>query len=305
MTILRFLLLAAFSLSVHAQPYPSKPVKIVVATGAGTVDDLPARIVAEKLSGILGQQFFVENRPGAGGSIGQTFVMKSPPDGYTLLLAGGSMAGARYANANVTYDVLKDFTPISLIETSPFVLVASPTLPVQTVSQLIALARSRPGKLSYATLGPGQIPYWSAALFHGMAGVEALEIQYKSLGDAVADVIAGRVDYYFAPVITALGSREKLKLLAVTTEVRSPVLPELETIAEAALPAYEMPSWRSIMGPAGMKPDVVRTLNQAIVRAMQSSEVRDRFIKSGSVAMSSTPDELRKRYEHWIEIFGR
>src|SRR3954471_14060675 len=151
MTILRFVLLAAFSLSVHAQPYPSKPVKIVVATGAGTVDDLPARIVAEKLTQILGQAFFVENRPGAGGSIGQTLVLKSPPDGYTLLLAGGSMAGARHVNANVTYDVLRDFTPISLLLTTQYVMLVHPGVPARDLKEYIRLAQSQPGKMTYGT----------------------------------------------------------------------------------------------------------------------------------------------------------
>src|SRR5437764_5109616 len=144
-----------------ADPYPSKPVRIVVAAGAGTVDDVGARIVAEKVSTILGQQFFIENRPGAGGAIGQTFVMKSPPDGYTLLLAGGSMAGARFANAAVTYDVLRDFTPISLVETSPFVLIVHASVPARNLKEYITLARSRPGKMTYASIGAGPIPYWS------------------------------------------------------------------------------------------------------------------------------------------------
>src|SRR2546425_10580807 len=207
-----------------ADPYPVKPVRVVVAAAAGGGDDFAARQVAAKLSELLGRQFFVENRAGAGGMIGQTLVAKSPPDGYTLLLAGGSMAGARYVNVNVTYDLLRDFTPVSLVETSPFVLVASPSLAVRNVQELIALARSQPGKMTFATLGPGQIPYWSAALFHGMAGIDALEVPYKSLGDALADVIAGRVDYYFAPLFSVLGSKEKMRVLAVTTRVRSEML---------------------------------------------------------------------------------
>src|SRR4051812_42493431 len=187
---------AVISFAVHAQSYPAKPVKIVVATGAGTVDDVGARVVADKLSQILGQQFFVENRPGAGGSIGQTFVMKSAPDGYTLLLAGGSMAGARYANANVEYDLLRDFTPISQLATFPFALVANPALPARDVKELIALAKAQPGKLSYGTIGAGQIPYWSVTLFNNMAGIKVLEVPYKATPEVLTDVVAGRVDYY-------------------------------------------------------------------------------------------------------------
>ena len=293
------------SAATAAELYPVKPVRIIVAVGAGGGDDFAARQVAAKLSELLGQQFFVENRPGAGGMIGQTFVAKSPPDGYTLLLAGGSMAGARYVNANMGYDLLRDFTPVSLIETSPFVLVANPALPTRSVSEFIALARSRPGKMTFGTLGAGQIPYWSVVLFNSMAGIEALEIQYKSPADAIVDIITGRLDYFFAPVISAVGNREKLRALAVTTRVRADMLRDVPAMAEAALPAYEMPAWRSIMGPAGMSSEVVQILNRAIARSLESPEVRERFLKAGSVPTPSSPEELRKRYEDWIAIFGK
>jgi len=293
------------SAATAAELYPVKPVRIIVAVGAGGGDDFAARQVAAKLSELLGQQFFVENRPGAGGMIGQTFVAKSPPDGYTLLLAGGSMAGARYVNANMGYDLLRDFTPVSLIETSPFVLVANPALPTRSVSEFIALARSRPGKMTFGTLGAGQIPYWSVVLFNSMAGIEALEIQYKSPADAIVDIITGRLDYFFAPVISAVGNREKLRALAVTTRVRADMLRDVPAMAEAALPAYEMPAWRSIMGPAGMSSEVVQILNRAIARSLESPEVRERFLKAGSVPTPSSPEELRNRYEDWIAIFGK
>jgi tripartite-type tricarboxylate transporter receptor subunit TctC len=288
-----------------ADTYPVKPVRIIVAVGAGSGDDFVARQVAAKLSELLSQQFIVENRPGAGGMIGQTFVAKSSPDGYTLLLAGGSMAGARYVNANVTYDLLRDFTPVSLVETSPFVLVINPALPARSVGEFIALARSRPGKLTFGTLGAGQIPYWGVMLFNSMAGIDAVEIQYKSPADAALDIIAGRLDYSFAPVVGAVGNREKLRALAVTTRARAEMLPDVPTMAEAALPGYEMPAWRSIMGPAGMSSEVVRILNQAIARSLESADLRERFAKAGSVPTASTPSEVRKRYEDWIAIFGK
>jgi tripartite-type tricarboxylate transporter receptor subunit TctC len=310
MTILRFLLLAACSLSVHtqpafSQPYPSKPVKIVVATGAGTVDDLPARIVAEKLSQTLGQSFFVENRPGAGGSIGQTFVMKSPPDGYTLLLAGGSMAGARYANANVTYDLLRDFTPISQVVTSEFALVVNPALPVRDVKELIAYAKANPGKVTYGTIGAGQMPYWNLMLFNSLTGVRVVEVPYKATPEVLTDIIAGRVDYYITGLASSLPLKDKLRILAVTTRNRSQTAPEVPTMAEAALPGYDMPSWASIMGPAKMQPEHVAILNKAIGQALAMPDVRERFQKLGITPASSTPEELRKRYEHWMAIFGK
>jgi tripartite-type tricarboxylate transporter receptor subunit TctC len=310
MTILRLLLLGAFSLSVHAQPafsqpYPSKPVKIVVATGAGTVDDLPARIVADKLSQTLGQQFFVENRPGAGGSIGQTFVMRSPPDGYTLLLAGGSMAGARYANANVTYDLLRDFTPISQVVTSEFALVVNPALPVRDVKELIAYAKANPGKVTYGTIGAGQMPYWNLMLFNSLTGVQVVEVPYKATPEVLTDIIAGRVDYYITGLASSLPLKDKLRILAVTTRNRSQTAPEVPTMAEAALPDYDMPSWSSIMGPAKMQPEHVAILNKAIGQALALPDVRERFQKLGITPAPSTPEELRKRYEHWMAIFGK
>jgi tripartite-type tricarboxylate transporter receptor subunit TctC len=269
------------------------------------VDDVPARVVASRLSELLGQQFFIENRPGAGGSIGQTLVAKSPPDGYTLLLAGGSMAGARFANANVGYDLLRDFTPISLISTSEFALVVNPALPVRDVKEFIALARSQPGKLSYGTIGAGQIPYWSVMLFNSMAGIEVLEVPYKATPEVILDIVAGRVDYYITGLSSVLPVKDKLRILAVTTRARAQTLPEVPTMAEAALPGYEMPAWQSIMGPAKMQREHVEILNRAIGQSLATPEVRERLQKAGLTVAPSTPEELRKRYEDWMAIFGK
>jgi len=297
--------LLACGAATAADPYPAKPVRIVVASGAGGGDDFVARQVANGLSGLLGQPFIVENRVGAGGMIGQTAVAKSPPDGYTLLLAGGSMAGARYVNANMGYDLLRDFTPISMVETSPFVLVVNSSLPARSVGEFIALARSRPGKMTYGTLGAGQIPYWSALLFNGVAKIDAVEVPYKGAADAVVDVVTGRIDYFFCPVINAVSSKDKLRVLAVTTRVRSSMLPDVPAMAEAGLPTYQMPAWRSIMGPAGMKPEIVEILNRAIARSVGNEDLRERFAKAGSTPEASSPEDLRKRYEEWIGIFGK
>src|SRR5262249_44171349 len=170
-----------------------------------------------------------------------TFVAKSAPDGYTLLLAGGSMAGAKYVNAQVSYDLMRDFTPISLIETSPFALVVQNALPAKSVNELVGLVRSRPGKMTYATIGAGQIPYWTVVYFNSMVGIDAVEVPYKTPGEALTEIIAGRVDYYFTPIIGAVGNREKLRVLAVTTRERSEMLSDVPTMIEAGLPSYEMP----------------------------------------------------------------
>ena len=292
-------------LAAHAQAYPTKPVRWIVAVGPGGGDDFTARTVAQKLSEILGQQFVVENRPGAGGMIGQSFVAKSAPDGYTLLLAGGSMAGAHYVNANMGYDLMRDFTPISLLEQSPFAIVANAALPVKNVSEFIAHARANPGKLTYATHGAGQIPYWGVVLFNSMASIQAVEVSYKAPADSMLDIVAGRVDYYVAPIVAALAAKDKAKILGVTTQVRSEMLPDVPTVTESGLPGYDMPAWRSLMGPAGMTPDVVRVLTGAVRKALEAPDLRERFIKAGSMPSPSSPEELRQKYRHWMGVFGK
>jgi tripartite-type tricarboxylate transporter receptor subunit TctC len=290
----------------HAQTgkWPEKPVRIVIASAPGGGDDFVTRLIAPKLAELLGQQFIAENRVGGGGLIGQSYVQKSASDGYTLLLAGGSMAGARLINVNVTYDVLRDFSPISQLETSPFVLVVHPTVPARNLKEYIALARSRAGGMTFATLG-GQMPFWNAVLFNSMARVKAVEVPYKSIADATVDVMAGRIDYLFAPAPTAVANRAKLRALGVTSAKRSPMFPEVPSIAEAALPDYDFPSWRSIMGPAGMRSDIVQSLNAAIGRTLAMPDIRERMLNAGSEPMPSSPEELSKRYAHWIERFTK
>jgi tripartite-type tricarboxylate transporter receptor subunit TctC len=290
---------------VVAADYPSRTVRIVVAGAPGGGDDFAARVVAEHLSAQLGQQFVVENRPGAGGVIGQLAVAEAPPDGYTLLLAGGSMAGARFVNAHASYDLLKDFTPISMIESSPFALVVSPALPIKSLREFIDYARARPGKLSYATIGAGQIPFWAMLLFNRMAGLNALEVPYKSGADAIIDVASARIDYFFAPLVAAVAVEDKLRILGVSSASRSELLPRVPSIAEGGLPGYEMPAWRSIMGPARLAPDLVNLLHDEIQKALSSVDLRDRYLKVGSTPIGSTPEELRKRYDDWSLTFAR
>ena len=293
-----------FASVASAQNYPTKPIRFVVATGPGGGDDFVARLLAPKLSELLGQQVFVENRPGAGGMVGQSFVAKSPPDGYTVLLAGGSMAGAKFVNAAITYDLLRDFTPISLIETAPFALVVSPSLPARSAGEFIALAKARPGQLNYGTLGAGQIPFWAALLFNSMTGIQAQEVQYKSPAEATTDVMTGRIHYWFSPMATAVGAKDKVRVLGVTTPARVPQMPELPAIAEG-LAGFQMPAWRSMMGPSGLREDVVQVLNRAVARSLEAPEVRERMTNAGSIPQPSTPAELRKRYEEWVQIFGK
>jgi tripartite-type tricarboxylate transporter receptor subunit TctC len=301
------LVLAAALTAAHGQTgkWPERIVRIIIAGGPAGGDNFVTRLIAPNLGDQLGQQFVVENRPGVGGMLGQMAVMKSPPDGYTWLLAGGSMAGARYVNANVTYDVLHDFTPVSLLETSSFVMLVHPTIPAKGAKEYIALARAQSGKMTYATLGPGQMPYWSAILFNNMAGINSVEVQYKDSAIALVDLMAGRVDYYFAPSAAAVANKAKLRALAVTSITRSPAFPDVPTMAEAALPGYDMPTWRSIMGPAKVPRDIVVSLNAAIGRTLAMPDVREKLLNAGSTAAPSSPEELSKRYADWIERFGK
>jgi tripartite-type tricarboxylate transporter receptor subunit TctC len=285
--------------------WPEKPVRVIVAAPPGGGDDFVTRLMAPKLADLLGRQFITENRPGAGGLIGQTLVLKAPPDGYTFLLAGGSMAGARFVNAQATYDVLRDFSPVSQIETSPFVLVVHPSVPAKNLKEYIALARSQPGKMTYGTLGAGQMPFWNALLFNSMAGIKAVEVQYKSLSEAIIDVISGRIDYFIVPSALAVANKDRLRALAVTGTTRLSLFPEVPTMAEAALPGYDLPSWRSIMGPAGVRPDIVDALNGAIRQTLGTPDIRERLMQAGSQPAPSSPEELRKRYANWIQIFGK
>ncbi len=289
----------------HAQTYPAKPVRVIVAGGAGSGDDFYGRLIAGKLGELLGQQFIVDNRPGAGGLIGHQFVIKSAPDGYTLMLGGSSMTGTRFVNANVNYDVSRDFTPVSPIEASPFALLVHPSLPARNVNEFIALARSSRGKVSTANLGGGQMPFWCSVLLRTMARIETVDVPYKSGAAAIVDLIAGQVDSYFAPSVNAITNRHRVRVLAVTGATRSAMLPDVPTMAEAALPGYDLTTWRSIVGPAGINREVVDTLNQAITRALAMPDVRDRILKAGSEPTPGTPEQLAKRIADTVERFGR
>jgi tripartite-type tricarboxylate transporter receptor subunit TctC len=184
-------------------------------------------------------------------------------------------------------------------------MVVHPTVPARNAKEYVALARSQPGKMTFGTLGAGQIPYWAAILFNNMAGIKAIEVAYKGFGEAMSDVIAGRVDYYFSPSITAVAYKDRLRALAVTSLKRSAVFPEVPTMSEAALPGYDMPAWRSIMGPAGVRSDIVASLNAAIARALEMPDVREKMLGAGSEAQASTPEALSKQYADWIERFGK
>ena len=286
--------------------YPVKPVRIVVAFVAGGGDDFHGRLMALKLTEVLGQQVIVENRGGAGGFVGWEYVAKSAPDGYTLLLGGGSLTTVPSLRPNATFDVLRDFTGISLISTFGLVLVVHPSVPAKNVRELIALARSKPGKLNYASSGARATPHLSAELFKHMAKLDMVHIPYKGSTPAYVDLMAGQIDLYFGVLAGALPQIRagKVRALGVTSAKRTQSLPDVPTIAEAGLPGYELSSWYAIVGPGGMPRDVTLKLNAAVHKVLAMPDVRERLLNAGSEPEVNTPEQMAVVIKANVEKFG-
>ena len=272
------LLCAAFG--AQAQGYPSKPVKMVVGFSPGGGTDILARIVGQKLGDAWGQSVVVENRPGASATIGAAVVAKAPPDGYTLAM--GQLTPNAIAPALFTtlpYDAVKDFVPIILVGTSPNVLVVNPAVPAKTVSELIALAKSKPGRLTYASSGAGSLQHIAAELFKSSAGVEIVHVPFKGSGQAVIDLISGQVDMNFdsIPAVIQHVKSGKLRAIAVTSAKRASGLPEIPTIAESGVTDYDLTTWWGLFAPAGTPADVVARIHRDTLAALQNVELRERF----------------------------
>ena len=277
-----------------AQDYPSRPVTLIVPYAAGGGNDVMARIVTEKMSRSLGQQIVIENKGGAGGSIATRQVAKAAPDGYTLGLGGtGTHAINPTLYPNVGYDPRKDFAPVGLIATSALVVLVNTSVPAKTVPELIALARRDPGKLNYASAGVGSGIHLGAELFATMAGVKLTHIPYKGSAPALTDLVGGHVAIYFSslPPAIALIKEGKVRALAVTGPQRSALLPNLPTVAEAALPGYESVLHYGIVAPAGTPRPIVEKLNAAMQAALAEADVRERILADGAEPLPGTPED--------------
>jgi len=291
----RFLavLLFAFACTAVAQPYPSKPVRLVVPFPAGGIADLYGRIVAGKLSGSWGQPVVVENRTGAGGNIGADAVAKSAPDGYTI---GIGSIGTHAVNvtlfARMPYDAVADFAPIAHLLEAEGLLVVHPSVPVQNVAELIAHARANPGKLSFASAGMGTASHLAGELFKAMAKVDMTHIPYKGNVPAITDLLAGQTSLLFATMPTVLPHAKagRLRALATIGEARSAAAPELPTVAEAALPGFAVTNWVGFFAPAGTPPDIVRRWNAETLKIMQSPEIQARLPNEGARFIPMTPE---------------
>jgi tripartite-type tricarboxylate transporter receptor subunit TctC len=292
--ILTFFALLVASMPAAAQEYPSRPITLIVPYAAGGGNDLMARTAAEKMSKALGQQIVIENRGGAGGSIATRQVARSEPDGYTLGLGGtGTLAIDPTLYANVGYDPRKDFAPIGLIATSGLVICVHPALPARSIAELIALAKQEPGKLNYASAGAGSGIHLGTEYFASMAGIKLTHIPYKGSSPALTDLIGGHVAIYFSSLPPAVGLIKdgKVRALAGTSAKRSPILPDVPTVAEAALPGYEAVLHYGIVAPAGTPRPIIEKLSTALRAAVMSDELKVRLADDGAEPLPSTPEE--------------
>jgi tripartite-type tricarboxylate transporter receptor subunit TctC len=300
-------LLATFSAA--AQDWPSRPVRILVPLGAGGFADVPARLLAPTLAKELGGTFFVENKPGAGSTIGANEIAKSAPDGYNLLFsATPHVISAHIYKKRLQYDALKDFAPIALVASGPYVLAVHPDLPAKSVKELVALAKQQPGKIDYASSGNGSAQHLVGAMFATMAGVDLNHVPYKSSSQAMQDVLAGTVKVTFAGVPNVLNQVRggKLRALGVTGDKRWPDMPDVPTIAEAGVPGYEASLWLAMFGPAGMPDAIVGRLAGAIQKALGDADTVHKLRVAGIAPTYMGPKEfgpfLRAEYDKWGKV---
>lgn len=299
---------ALLVLPAAAQTYPTKPVRVLLSVPAGATPDVTARLLTPKLSERFGQQFIVDNRPGAGGLIGAEIASKAAPDGYTLFLSSPGALTILPHLRKVPYDTLKDFTPISLISVGPFVLMVHPSVAARTVKELIALARAQPGKLNYASAGNGVANHLAMELFKHMAGVDILHVPYKGAPQAVSDVVAGHMNMMFnsiAPIVAHIKAG-RVRVLGIASAARSPQLPDVPTISEAGVPGFEAVNWFGLFAPAGTPRHIVGRLNEATVDILRARETQSQFIALGADPVGSSASEfadfVRRDLENYAQI---
>jgi len=276
--------------------YPTRPVRIVIGFGAGAVADTPARLLAQKLSHALGQQFVVENRPGAGSNIAAEYVARAQPDGSMLFMATSANTINATISSNLSYDITKDFAPIALICSVPNMLVVHPSLGVDNLQQLIALAKSKPDQIHFGSSGTATTTHLAGELINVMAGVKLVHVPYPGSAQALSDVLTGRIPLLFAPASAVIQHVEKgqLKAIAVTQLKRAGIAPDVPTMAEAGLPDYDIGLWFGLLAPAGTPRDVIDKLARVANEAIKSDDVRTALRTAGLDPLGSTPDEFAR-----------
>jgi len=306
--LLSALVLWSAAFAAGAQSWPARPVKIIVPFAAGGPADIYARAVAEKLQGALGQPFVVEDKPGGGAIVGTDFVAKSPADGYTLLMMSNTHTVNESLMPNKPFALSRDFVPVAPINYSDLVMVVHPSVAAKSVAEFIALAKTQPGKLNYASSGPGTPYHMAGELFKSMAGVDIVHVPYKGSSGARTDILGGQVQMMFDAITTMASNVQagKLKALGTSGKVRSTVLPDVPTVSEAGVPGYDAVIWLGIMAPAGTPKAVVDRLNAEIRKIVEAPEMKSAWDKQGAVAMSMSPDEfghfMREDIEKWARV---
>jgi len=299
---------AALSMPALAQSWPTKPVRIVVPFGPGGPADIYARILGQELSEVLKQQFVVENKAGAGGTIGADIVAKSAPDGYTLLMMSNTLTTNETLLANKPYALMRDLVAVAPVNSSDLVMVVSPSLNAKTLKELIALAKAEPGKLAYASAGPGTPYHLAGELFKTMTGTDLLHVPHKNSGEARNDVMGGHVQIMFDAVTAMKGNIEagQVRALGTTGDKRSAVLPDVPTVSEAGVPGYETTIWLGLMVPKGTPKEIIDRLNAEITKIINKPAIREAWAKQGAVPMTMSPGEfnafLRRDIEKWAKV---
>ena len=300
-------LVGAFAQPAFAQNYPLRPVRIVVPSSPGGTSDILARILAHKLVEALGQQVIIDNRAGAGGTIGYDHVAKSAPDGYTLGIAPASIAINTSMYSKLPYNALRDFAPISLLIAAPNVMSVHPSVPAASVKALIALARAKPGALIAGSAGIGTSPHLSLELFKSMAGIDMVIVHYKGSGLGMIALLSGENALAMPTLPTVIPHLRagKMRPVGVSAAKRAPLLPDVPTIAEA-VPGYEATNWFSLLAPAGTPQPIIDRVHQEIVRVLRAADVRERLVAEGADVIGSTPDELagymKSETEKWARV---
>lgn len=300
-------LLLGWALSAHAETYPAKPVKIIVPNAPGGLADISARLVAAKLSESLGEQFIVDNRVGAGGTLGTAAAARAAPDGYTLLAVFDSHATNPYLFKKLDYDTMDDFAPVSLLVRGPMMLVVQPKLPVASVPEFVRLAKQKPGAINFLTVGPGSPARLLMELFKTTAGIDVTMVSYKGAGPAMADLMAGQVDVMFAtvPTVSSYVKAGKLRVLAITSAKRSAIAPGVPAMSEF-YPGFRYEVWVGLFAPAKTPHAIVSRLNAEAVKVLSMPDLKARFAEQGMETVGSTPAELNEwlkgEMDRWSKV---
>jgi tripartite-type tricarboxylate transporter receptor subunit TctC len=276
------------------QSFPSKPIRCIVPSSPGGGADTITRLVANALPAVLGQQVVVENRAGASGNIGTAAAAKAPPDGYTWIMINNAQAANVSLQKDPSFELLRDFAPVTQVDSAPHVILVHPSVAANSVSELVALAKSRPDALDYASAGTGTVTFLAAELFNAQAGISLRHVPYKGGGESLMSIVRGETQVYFSPLSVAIGHMRgnRVRALAVTSKARTSLVPELPTVAESGYPNYEFNLWNGLLVPANTPREIITTIRNAVVTALNSSELRNRLLEVGMTGIGSRPEEF-------------